>query len=265
MGGFDLDMDSKKREAEMVEQLREQVGNLMAAAQLLTPAIREQEERKYDQYLAILNQGLYRLLRLTEHVDLSRQEELPCRTQTVEAMELCRVLCRELEGLTPGLGIGFRGECAGGEALVKADPAMLRRLLLLLVDQALYRAGRNGHIGLRAWSEGERFRVTVWDDGEAALPGGKRTATLEECLTQRGGLELDLARSIARAHGATLVFEQGEEQGSRAVLSLPLGEMESQGLHTPRMGYNPTGGLQPALVELSDLLPYQAYLWDELE
>lgn len=44
----------------LAEQLREQVGNLMAAAQLLTPAIREQEDRKYDQYLAILNQSMYR-------------------------------------------------------------------------------------------------------------------------------------------------------------------------------------------------------------
>lgn len=250
----------------MVEQLREQVGNLMAAAQLLTPAIREQEERKYDQYLAILNQGLYRLLRLTEHVDLSRQEKLPCRMQAVEAMELCRGLCRELEGLTPGLGIGFRGDCAEGEALVRADPAMLRRLLLLLVDQALYRAGRGGHTGLRVWTEGERFRVTVWDDGEAwSLPGGKSSGTWEERLTHRGGLELDLARSIARAHGATLVFEQGEERGSRAALSMPLETAESGELHTPRTGYNPTGGFQPALVELSDLLPYQVYLWDELE
>ena len=63
----------------MVEQLREQVGNLLAAAQLLTPAIREQKEQKYDQYLAILNQGLYRLLRLTEHSDLYLRGGAPRR------------------------------------------------------------------------------------------------------------------------------------------------------------------------------------------
>lgn len=259
-------MDSKEREAQVVEQLREQVGNLMAAAQLLTPAIREQEERKYDQYLAILNQGLYRLLRLTEHVDLSRQEELPCRMQSVEALELCRVLCREIGGLTDRLGIAFQGECAGGEALVQADPAMLRRLVLLLVDGALYRAGRGGRIGLRAWTEGERFRVTVWDDGaDSALPGESSAGPLEERLTRRDGLEVSLARSIARAHGATLVFERGEERGVRAAVSLPLSQGAPPELHTPRMGYNPTGGFQPVLVELSDRLPYQAYLWDELE
>ena len=257
-------MDRKEREAQVVEQLREQVGNLMAAAQLLTPAIREQEERKYDQYLAILNQGLYRLLRLTEHVDLVRQEELPCRMETVEAAGLCRELCREVDGLAAGMNIGFRWECGGDEALMRADPALLRRLFLLLVDGAMRRAGRGGHTGLRAWTEGGRFRVTVWDDGEGE-PKPAREGLLEERLTCRSGMENELARAIARAHGATLVFEQGEERGQRAVLALPLGAGAGEELHTPRMGYNPTGGFQPVLVELSDLLPYQAYLWDELE
>lgn len=257
-------MDQKEREAQVVEQLREQVGNLMAAAQLLTPAIREQEERKYDQYLAILNQGLYRLLRLTEHMDLLRQEELPCRMERVEAAELCRALCREVGGLAGSMGVTFRWECAGEEAMVQADPAMLRRLILLLVDGALRRTGRGGHTGLRAWTEGERFRITVWDDGEEqenAVPAGP----LEEQLTQRYGLEAELTRAIARALGATLVFERSEERGRRAVLSLPLDHSGPGELRTPRMGYNPTGGFQPVLVELSERLPYQAYLWDELE
>ena len=48
VGGFTLNMDDHGWEERMVEQLREQVGNLLAAAQLLTPAIREQKEQKYD-------------------------------------------------------------------------------------------------------------------------------------------------------------------------------------------------------------------------
>lgn len=260
-----MDMDIRAREAQVVEQLREQVGNLMAAAQLLTPAIREQEERKYDQYLAILNQGLYRLLRLTEHVDLARQEELPCRMEMLDAMKTCRDVCQELEGVADRLGVTIRNECGSEEAMVQADPALLRRLVLLLVDTALRRAGKGGTVGLRAWVEGARFRLTVWDDGEEELEPRYRSGTLEERLTRHSGLELTLARSIASAHRATLVFEHGEERGLRAVLSLPLGQTDGTKLHTPRMGYNSTGGFQPVLVELSDLLPYQAYLWDELE
>lgn len=258
-------MDIKAREAQVVEQLREQVGNLMAAAQLLTPAIREQEERKYDQYLAILNQGLYRLLRLTEHVDLARQEELPCRMELLDAMEICQTVCCELEGVVKRLGVTIRNECGSEEAMVKADRALLRRLVLLLVDTALRRAGRSGTVGLRAWVEDSRFRLTVWDNGAEDWMPLHPTRTLEERLTRHAGLELSLAQSIAAAHGATLVFEHGEEQGLRAVLSLPLFQGDRTALHTPKMGYNPTGGFQPVLVELSDLLPYQSYLWDELE
>ena len=55
----------------MVEQLREQVSNLLAAVHLLTPVIREQRDERYDQYLAIMNQSLYRLLRLTGTLERS--------------------------------------------------------------------------------------------------------------------------------------------------------------------------------------------------
>ena len=50
----------------------------------------------------------------------------------------------------------------------------------------------------------------------------------------------------------------------RAVLSFPAAR-NPEAFHTPRMGYDATGGFQTLLVELSDLLPYQAYLPEELE
>ena len=257
-------MDSKEREARMVEQLREEVGNLLAAAQLLTPAIREREERNYDQYLAILNQGLYRLLRLTEHADLSRQGELPCRMQGVEAMGLCEELCRQVESLCAGMDRHFQWECASEETQLWGDPALLRRLILMLVDGALRRTPADGRAGLRAWKEGGRFRLAVWSDGEAAPRPVCPEAGGAERLADDGALERSLAQAITAAHGGALVLERGES-GGRAALSIPLSVREEGRLHTPRMGYDPNGGFQPALVELSEWLSYRAYLWQELE
>ena len=68
-------MDAKDWVPDLLDELREQMGNLSAALQLLTPAIREQENRKYDQYLAIATQSLYRMLRLMRSADFADQME----------------------------------------------------------------------------------------------------------------------------------------------------------------------------------------------
>ena len=260
-------MDDHGWEERMVEQLREQVGNLLAAAQLLTPAIREQKEQKYDQYLAILNQGLYRLLRLTEHSDLYLRGGAPRRKELVETQALCRSLGSQVEGAAATLGVQFQWECQGRETTVEADRALLERLLLLLLKDALRAAGRGGRVGLRAVGDGNRVRITVWDDGERETACGQEDGEGPEAslLRRAGGRpETALARAIAAANGGTLVFEQGEERGVRAVLSLSAAP-EREALRTPQMGYDATGGFQTLLVELSDLLPYQAYGPEELE
>ena len=43
----------------LVEQFRQQMNNLSAAIQLLTPVVREKAGPQYDPYLAILHQSLY--------------------------------------------------------------------------------------------------------------------------------------------------------------------------------------------------------------
>lgn len=261
---FSLKKDNYELEARMVEQLREQVGNLLAAAQLLTPAIREQEERKYEQYLAILNQGLYRLLRLTEHADLYQRQELARRKELVEVQEFCRTLGAQVEGVSQNLDVAFQWECQGKETTVEADRTLLERLILMLLEDALRAAGRGGRAGLRTAGDENRVRITVWDDGERTALPGREPPEESPLLWREKRPEVELARAMAAANGGALVYERGEERGMRAVLSFPVAR-NPEAFHTPRMGYDATGGFQTLLVELSDLLPYQAYLPEELE
>ena len=91
-----MSKDADELEHFLAEQLREQVGNLMAASQLLAPVIREQENRHYDQYMAILNQSLYRLLHLAEHADLARRERRGDKLELHPVLLELEPLCREL-------------------------------------------------------------------------------------------------------------------------------------------------------------------------
>ena len=76
----------------------------------------------------------------------------------------------------------------------------------------------------------------------------------------------EVARRIAALHGGSIVFEQREERGSRAIVSLPLRPPEpGELLKTPRMGFDGSGGFSDTLIELAGVLPYRAFFPEDVE
>ena len=137
-------------------------------------------------------------------------------------------------------------------------------MLLNLISNALRAAGEGGRAGMRLARRDGRAVITVWDSGAGFTP-----ETDENTLLQRPGslgLGLRVARRIAAAHGGTIVVQQQEGRGSRAVVSLPLRPPEKgEVLKTPAMGFDGSGGFSDVLVELSGVLPYRAFLPEDLE
>ena len=125
-------------------------------------------------------------------------------------------------------------------------------------------AGEGGRAGMRLARRDGRAVITVWDSGAGFTPEAD-----ENTLLQRPGslgLGLRVARRIAAAHGGTIVVQQQEGRGSRAVVSLPLRPPEKgEVLKTPAMGFDGSGGFSDVLVELSGVLPYRAFLPEDLE
>ena len=250
----------------LVEQFRQQMNNLSAAIQLLTPVVREKAGPQYDPYLAILHQSLYRLIRMVgnlEYLELP-EGELPLREGTLDLAGLCRELGEQVSPLTALAGIRFSYEEEIGSLLTHGDGAQLRRLLLNLIANAVRAAGEGGESGLRLARRGGRAVLTVWDNGPGFLP-----ETDERELLQRPGslgLGLKVARRIAGLHGGSFVFEQREERGCRAIVSLPLRPPEpSELLKTPRMGFDGSGGFSDTLIELAGVLPYRAFFPEDVE
>lgn len=253
----------------LVEQFREQMNNLAAAIQLLTPVVREKGGEQYDPYLAILHQSLYRMMRLlgnVEYLELDQCGGPELKMETLDLAGLCRELAEQAAPLTGLAGVTFHYEEETGSLLTQGDSRMLRRMLLGLIANAVKAAGKGGQAGLRLAVRKDRAVLTVWDDGPGLIPpqGGEDRGPLYR--PDGPGLGLRVARSIAAAHGGAVVFQQQEDRGCRAVVSLPIRPPEgSRVLRTPSMGYDRGGGFSDLLVELAGVLPYQAFLPRELE
>ena len=256
----------------LVEQMRQHVGNLVAATHLLTPVIREHGEARYDQYLAIMNQSFYRLMRLMNSADTARALDdgvLPFRPASLDLAGLCRELADQVTHLAGMAGVSFRYESELSSLITTGDAALLRRLILSLVSNALRAAGRGGEAGLRLAKSGRRALITVWDSGPGLVSGMESGGPDSEPVYRSGGglgVGLSAARQIAALHGGAVMLESRSGKGVRAAFSLPVQPPEGCGaLRTPSPVGDVTGGFSPVLVELADLLPSEAFLPDDVD
>ena len=93
----------------LVEQFREQMNNLTAAVQLLTPVVQEKAGEQYEPYLAILHQTMYRMMRMLGNLEYLQlpEEELKVGPASLDLAGLCRTLGEQVASLAGQAGLEF--------------------------------------------------------------------------------------------------------------------------------------------------------------
>lgn len=257
---------NKDKNAIMLEQMRQHVNNLMAATHLLTPAVRETHQPKYDQYLAIMNQSYYSLLRLMDHMEFTQeleQENVPFHPTPLDLAGLCQEITDLTIPLAKMAGISFRYDSELSSLLTMGDAVLLRRMLLGLFSNALCAAKEGGEAGLHLAKQRTNAILTIWDNG----PGLDRPGQPEVLYRPSGamGMGLPIVRELVRLHGGAVMLENRPERGMRAIVSLPIQAPPPGFLRTPKRSWDKEGGFSPALVEFSSFLPNSAFRPEDLE
>jgi heavy metal sensor kinase len=148
----------------------------------------------------------------------SQTADLP--RQPVDLCDLTDASVAELRGLAELRRIRVRTSHGEGAAVVSGNPAAMRRLFLVLLDNALKYSHADSDVIVGIAREGGRIAVTIEDFGigipEADQPHiFKRFYQADKARTDGGfGLGLSLAESIARAHDATIDVRSVEGAGS---------------------------------------------------
>ncbi len=126
-------------------------------------------------------------------------------------------------------GVSVTAPRAPGALRVTGDEASLRRLLLILVDNAVKYTPAGGHLTLDARTEGNEILVAVADSGagiaEEDLPRVFerfwRASKVRSRELGGAGLGLSIAKEIADRHGARLTVASQLGRGSTFTLILP--------------------------------------------
>ncbi len=152
---------------------------------------------------------------------------------SLKPMDLAPVLDEVAEQagvLAAPRGVSVTATRAPGALRVTGDEASLRRLLLILVDNAVKYTPAGGHLTLGTRTEGHEIMVAVADSGagiaEEDLPRVFERFWRANKVRSRelggAGLGLSIAKEIADRHGARLAVASQLGRGSTFTLILPV-------------------------------------------
>lgn len=254
----------------VAQQLRLPLNNLALSAQQLTarPDSSEADQRAG----AVLQQSYYRLLRLVSNLDQAPLllDDAPFFKQNIDVVAWLDDLCRQAEGLFAEKGVTLSWNSATPYHIVALHKEHMTRLLWNLLNNALKFTPAGGQVTVGLSLSGGQIFLTVSDTGCGISPEQMETV-FDRWLARNGydpapyglGLGLPLCRRIAQGHGGRLLLTSQEGQGTTVTVALPDIAASSNILRDAPVDY--AGGFSPALVELSDALPYTVFTPENLD
>lgn len=162
-------------------------------------------------------------LNLTSKLEYGAQ---PLRRKDLRAGPLFRQLVAQFceSPLAEHCGITLEQEEPAEQTVLSVDEALLARLLENLLNNSVRHNSKPVNITVYTRRAGERFCLTVADDGigyPAAVLAALNAAEPAENAPHILGLYV--VQQIAAAHGGRAVFGQNTPHGAKAVVYLPLG------------------------------------------
>jgi heavy metal sensor kinase len=201
-------------------ELRTPLSVIRTSAELALRRARSPES--YRESLQEIANEAERMTELVEDLLFLARSDAQSAQMPREPLELRDVVgeaAAELRGLAELRHIRVR-IAAGDAAVIAGNRAALRRLFLVLLDNALKYSHPDSEVMVTIAHEGERVAVMIEDFG-IGIPAAdqphifKRFYQADKARTDGGfGLGLSLAESIARAHGATIGVKSAEGAGA---------------------------------------------------
>jgi len=226
--------------ADASHELRTPVAILRGEAEVaLSQSSRKPEE--YRESLGVLLGEAQRLTRIVEDLfTMARADagQYPLEPRDFYLNELAADCLHSARTLALARNIALSMEPAA-ESPIRADEALVRRMILNLLDNAIKYTPAGGQVLLSCKRIGEQYAVSVTDTGEG-IPAEMQARIFERFFRADAararadaggaGLGLSIAKWIAEAHEGRLELTRTGATGSTFTAFLPVTEKNSQSL-----------------------------------
>jgi heavy metal sensor kinase len=187
-------------------------------------------EAEYRDSLRVVEEQMRRLSRLVEDMfTLARADAgpLPLEPGTLYLDELVDGCAADARLVAEPKGIEVRTS-APDDVETIGDERRLRQMLANLLDNAVRHTPRGGSVHVELTVRPGAFEIAVTDGGPG-IPEAERERIFERfvrldasrCAADGAGLGLPIARTIAAAHGGSLVVQRSDPSGSTFLMRLP--------------------------------------------
>jgi two-component system, OmpR family, sensor kinase len=236
LGRLDRSFEQQRQfMADASHELRSPVAVISGEAELAL-ARRDRAPEDYRDALGTVHGEARRLTRVVDDLFLLARAGAGEQPLVLSELYLDELLCdctRALQALAARRSIVLRCEAAAEEMPFRGDEALLQRLVVNLIGNAIKYTPVGGRVRVAAVRCGLHYRVTVTDTGPG-IPRELQGRIFERFfrVTERppsvdpderggAGLGLPIARWIAEAHGGRVELESSDENGSSFVVELP--------------------------------------------
>jgi signal transduction histidine kinase len=205
---------------EMAAMLAHEVRNPLGAMELFTGLLlQDLDDRPDARELALhVARGIADL----DHLVTNLLEFTRTRTPSVQTID-CRALLEDALRYTARAGITVDRRWVADAVLARADPDLLRPVLLNLTRNAVQAMPAGGTLTVSARGERDRVRIAIADTG-LGIPAAERDEIFRPFYTTRTkgtGLGLTVARTLVMAMDGTLGVESAEGRGATFTVTLP--------------------------------------------
>ena len=216
--------------------------------------------------LALLNRGLYQVLRIIGNMSDAGRMPSPSRQETTDMDALFSEIFEKAAVLAETAGVTVCYEGLKQPVFCLADRELLERAALNLISNALKFAPAGGKIDASLTKCGKMLRLSIRDNGPGFaqnLLGSVFHRYLRQPCIEDGrnglGLGMVLVRSAAASHGGAVLIDQPDSGGARVTMTMAIRQNPSGTLRSPILRVDYAGEQDHALVELSDCLSADLY------
>jgi signal transduction histidine kinase len=186
------------------------------------------ENRMYGRNIVEEVEHLNRIVGDLTFLALADAKQLRMEPQAVELNDVVSDLMSQTRPLAEERGVTIRPSLNGG-AQIEADPARLRQLLLILVDNALQHTPSGGEDSIAVLKDHGNATITVTDTGEGIPPDDlphifERFYRADKARSRENGgsgLGLAIAKWIVDAHKGVISVDSWVGKGTEVSVSLP--------------------------------------------
>lgn len=178
---------------------------------------------------------------------------------------VCQGMADEATWLADLAGVRFSYSTNVDHLPFKGSKSLLTQMLLAPGLQRRPGRGQGGEVEMKFHAENGRCVISVRDTG-VGIPEDRMSHLFSGEATEEvprpgegAGLGLYNAQRIVALHGGVMVAQSSQDGGACLVVSLPIIVPTSVPARN-NPGYDNLGGYSPILIELSDTLPWQAFL-----